>query len=177
MVRLLKGGGVKRRVYAPMLNRAGGIISRYDKLFQQYSRIVGWDWRLMAAQCYQESTFDPMAESWAGAKGLMQIMPSTADEVGLAPEDMYHPEKNIEAAARYMKKLDTRFSDIGDARERQDFVLAAYNGGRAMAPVPGRKDGSRQQRPAEVAQRASPREVPDSGCDTVTDRIANFHLN
>jgi membrane-bound lytic murein transglycosylase F len=128
-LRLLKGGGVKRRVYAPMLNRAGGIISRYDKLFQQYSRIVGWDWRLMAAQCYQESTFDPMAESWAGAKGLMQIMPSTADEVGLAPEDMYHPEKNIEAAARYMKKLDTRFSDIGDPRERQDFVLAAYNGG------------------------------------------------
>lgn len=128
-LRLLKGGGVKRRVYAPMLNRAGGIISRYDNLFQQYSRIVGWDWRLMAAQCYQESTFDPMAESWAGAKGLMQIMPSTADEVGLAPEDMYHPEKNIEAAARYMKKLDTRFSDIGDPRERQDFVLAAYNGG------------------------------------------------
>lgn len=127
--RLLKGGGVKRRVYAPMLNRAGGVISRYDGLFQKYSRTIGWDWRLMAAQCYQESTFDPMAESWAGAKGLMQIMPSTADEVGLAREDMYVPEKNIEAATKYMKKLEGRFSDIQEKNERQDFVLAAYNGG------------------------------------------------
>ena len=127
--RLLKGGGVKRRVYAPMLNRKGGVISRYDHLFQQYSRHIGWDWRLMAAQCYQESTFDPMAQSWAGARGLMQIMPSTADHLGLAHGDMNDPEKNIAAAARYLKELDQHFSDIGDRRERQDFILAAYNGG------------------------------------------------
>ena len=127
--RLLKGGGVKRRVYAPMLNRKGGVISRYDHLFQQYSRNIGWDWRLMAAQCYQESTFDPMAQSWAGARGLMQIMPSTADHLGLARDDMNDPEKNIAAAARYLKELDQHFSDIGDRRERQDFILAAYNGG------------------------------------------------
>lgn len=127
--RLLKGGGVKRRVYAPMLNRQGGIISRYDGLFQQYSRSIGWDWHLMAAQCYQESTFDPMAQSWAGAKGLMQIMPSTADHLGLARSDMNDPEKNIAAAARYLKELEGHFSDIRDRRERQNFVLAAYNGG------------------------------------------------
>lgn len=127
--RLLKGGGVKRRVYAPMLNRSGGIISRYDGLFQQYSRPIGWDWRLMAAQCYQESTFDPMAQSWAGARGLMQIMPQTADHLGLARSDMNHPEKNIAAASRYLKELSSHFSDIRDHRERQDFVLAAYNGG------------------------------------------------
>lgn len=127
--RILKGGGVKRRVYAPMLNRAGGVISRYDGLFQQYSRPIGWDWRLMAAQCYQESTFDPMAQSWAGAKGLMQIMPQTADHLGLARNDLHHPEKNIAAAARYLKELESQFNDIRERRERQDFVLAAYNGG------------------------------------------------
>ena len=127
--RILKGGGVKRRVYAPMLNRAGGVISRYDGLFQQYSRPIGWDWRLMAAQCYQESTFDPMAQSWAGARGLMQIMPQTADHLGLARNDLHHPEKNIAAAARYLKELEGQFNDIHERRERQDFVLAAYNGG------------------------------------------------
>ena len=127
--RLLKNGGVKRRVYAPMLNRQGGIISRYDGLFQQYSRTVGWDWRLIAAQCYQESTFDPEAQSWAGARGLMQIMPATADHLGLARTDMTDPEKNIAAATRYLKELEQHFSDIADRRERQDFVLAAYNGG------------------------------------------------
>ena len=127
--RLLKSGGVKRRVYAPMLNREGGVISRYDGYFQQYCRPIGWDWRLMAAQCYQESTFDPMAQSWAGARGLMQIMPSTADHLGLARADMNDPEKNIAAAARLLKELYAHFSDIPDPRERQDFVLAAYNGG------------------------------------------------
>lgn len=127
--RLLKGGGVKRRVFAPMLNRAGGVISRYDGLFRQYSVEIGWDWRLMAAQCYQESTFDPMAQSWAGARGLMQIMPTTADHLGLARADMTDPEKNIAAAARYLHELYRHFNDISNVRERQDFVLASYNGG------------------------------------------------
>ena len=151
--RLLRGGGVKRRVYAPMLNRQGGIISRYDGLFQQHSRQIGWDWRLMAAQCYQESTFDPEAQSWAGARGLMQIMPSTADHLGLARDEMTDPEKNIAAAARYLKELTQHFSDIADRRERQDFVLAAYNGGYfhirdAMALA--RRDGKDARRWDEV---------------------------
>ncbi|MBQ4025842.1 MAG: transglycosylase SLT domain-containing protein, partial [Treponema sp.] len=34
------------------------------------AKAIHWDWRLMAAQCYQESTFDPQAKSWAGACGL-----------------------------------------------------------------------------------------------------------
>ena len=151
---LLKGGGVKRRVFAPMLNREGGIISRYDGLFQQHSRIVGWDWRLMAAQCYQESTFDPDATSWAGARGLMQIMPQTADHLGLARADLSKPDRNIEAAARYLKELDHLFSDIHERRERQDFVLAAYNGGHhhirdAMALC--QRDGGNPHRWRDVA--------------------------
>lgn len=152
--RMLKGGGVKRHVYAPMLSRQGGIISRYDGFFQQYCRPIGWDWRLMAAQCYQESTFDPLAQSWAGAKGLMQIMPQTADHLGLARSDMNDPEKNIAAAAKYLNELEALFRDIPQRRERQDFVLAAYNGGYnhirdAMALA--RRDGKNPCRWADVS--------------------------
>jgi membrane-bound lytic murein transglycosylase F len=83
----------------------------------------------MAAQCYQESTFDPQARSWAGACGLMQIMPATADHLGLARADIYDPEKNIAAAARLLGELEQSFSDIRDRNERFKFVLASYNGG------------------------------------------------
>ena len=127
--RLVSTGGVKRKVFAPMLDQKGGIISRYDGLFQRHAQPIRWDWRLMAAQCYQESTFDPNALSWAGACGLMQIMPQTADHLGLPRTQLYDPEQNIAAAARYIEELERTFSDVPSRRERQDFVLAAYNGG------------------------------------------------
>ncbi|NPD91300.1 transglycosylase SLT domain-containing protein [Xylanibacter muris] len=127
--RYLDGRSVKRRVYSPMLNRSGGVISRYDGLFMTYCRDIRWDWRLMAAQCYQESTFDPQAVSWAGARGLMQIMPSTASDLGLSIDDIHDPEKNIAAAAKLTGQLDRKFSDIKDRNERISFVLASYNGG------------------------------------------------
>jgi len=118
---------VSRRVHAPMLRR--GVISYYDELFKRYSRGIGWDWRLLAAQCYQESTFDPQAESWAGAKGLMQIMPKTADHLGLPRELINDPEQNIAAATRLLHELERNFNYIHDRTERQNMVLASYNGG------------------------------------------------
>ena len=120
---------VKRRVYSPYLNRSSGIISKYDALFQKYAPVARWDWRLMAAQCYQESCFDPQARSWAGARGLMQIMPKTAAHLGLPMEQIHEPEANISAAARYLQLLMQTFGDIPNVHERQNFVLAAYNGG------------------------------------------------
>jgi len=120
---------VKRRVFSPFLNRSAGTISKYDALFRKYAPIARWDWRLMAAQCYQESCFDPQARSWAGACGLMQIMPSTAARLGLPQAQIYEPEANISAAARYLQQLMQAFGDIPNVIERQSFVLAAYNGG------------------------------------------------
>ena len=151
---MLKTPFVRRKVFAPMLNRQGGIISRYDALFQKYGQTIHWDWRLLAAQCYQESTFDPNARSWAGAQGLMQIMPQTADHLGVERSRLTHPESNIAAAVRYLDELERGFSDIGDRRERQYFVLAAYNGGAhhirdAMALA--RRDGLSGRRWAEVS--------------------------
>ena len=149
---LLSTASITRHVYAPMLNRAGGVISRYDHLFQQYAPLARWDWRLLAAQCYQESTFDPKAHSWAGACGLMQIMPSTADHVGLPRENLYDPEANIACAAKYIQELSGFFRDV-PASERIYFVLASYNGGHfhvrdAMALA--RRDGHDPRRWGEV---------------------------
>lgn len=146
---------IHRHTYAPMLNAKSGIISQYDHLFIKYSPIARWDWRLLAAQCYQESCFDPKAYSWAGACGLMQIMPSTAAQLGLPMSKIYDPEENIYASARYINKLNSSFQDVRDPLERQSFVLASYNGGSlhirdAMALA--RKYGKNQYKWADVAE-------------------------
>ena len=120
---------IHRHVYAPMLNTQAGIISNYDHLFKRYAPIARWDWRLLAAQCYQESCFDPKAYSWAGAKGLMQIMPETARHLGLAESEVCEPEQNIYAAVRYINELNSHFTDIRNPEERKFFILASYNGG------------------------------------------------
>ena len=145
---------VKRHVYAPMLNSKTGVISTYDHLFQKHAPTARIDWRLLAAQCYQESTFDPKARSWVGACGLMQIMPETADRLGLSRAQLFEPEPNIAAATRYMADLDAKLRDIPEKMERTWFVLACYNGGYhhvrdAMALA--KKNGRNTHRWSEVA--------------------------
>ena len=126
---LLSSASITRHVYSPFLNRSKGVISRFDHLFQRYSGTARMDWRLMAAQCYQESCFDPNAKSWAGACGLMQIMPSTAAHLGLPMSAIHDAEANIAASARYMAELQGHFQDVGDPSQRVLFALASYNGG------------------------------------------------
>lgn len=118
-----------RRVRAPYINKEKGIISAYDDLFKEVAAQTGWDWRLIAAQCYQESGFDPDARSGAGARGLMQIMPATARQLGLSMADIHKPAANMQAAGRYLHYLSGLFRDIRSSEERTHFVLAAYNGG------------------------------------------------
>ena len=59
----------------------------------------------------------------------MQIMPATAEKLGVNAADVFDPETNIEASARYIKQLNHQFSDIPGSSVRIPFVLAAYNGG------------------------------------------------
>lgn len=120
---------VRRSVRSPFISRNKGIISTYDNYFKAAARYTGWDWKLIAAQCYQESGFDPNAVSWAGASGLMQIMPTTALQYGLTKDKLFSPSENITAAAQHIKHLQRQFADITDPEERICFVLAAYNGG------------------------------------------------
>ena len=106
-----------------------GKISRYDEVVQRQSERIGWDWRLVSSLIYQESRFNPQAVSWAGAFGLMQLMPATAGRFGVSRNTS--PESHIRAGASFIKWLDKRFEGvIPDSIERTKFVLAAYNVGK-----------------------------------------------
>ena len=118
----------RRKVSSPMLNPAQGIISHYDGLFRRYAMQCGWDWKLLAAQGYQESAFDPNAVSWMGAQGLMQLMPGTARMLGVPQAQVFDPETNIRGAAKLIGILNKHYADIHEG-ERINFILAAYNAG------------------------------------------------
>lgn len=145
---------VKRRMRPAMQDISHGIISAYDDLFRRHSLTAGWDWRLLAAMCYQESGFDPQAISSVGAEGLMQLMPATAEAMGVPVDKRFDPEHNIAASARYIRIVSQSFSDINNAEERIKFTLAAYNGGVGHiqdAQILARKAGRNHQLWHEVA--------------------------
>lgn len=107
-----------------------GCISLYDELFKKYGRKGHIDWRLLAAIGYVESHFNPTAESWAGARGIMQLMPSTAQGHGLALENICDPEENIRVAVECILKLDKLYQPkVENMSERVKFILASYNAG------------------------------------------------
>ena len=146
---------IQRKVYAPIQNKQKGIISNYDHLFKRYAPVARVDWRLLAALCYQESCFDPNARSWAGACGLMQIMPQTAAQYGLPQSQIFNPEANIETATRIIRNLKEQYRDIPHEGERLNFVLASYNGGTAHvrdAMALARKYGKNPHRWGDVAE-------------------------
>ncbi len=110
--------------------KKGGRISPYDGSFKKHAPISGYDWRLLAAIGFNESRFDNDIISWAGAQGVMQIMPITAKALGIDSSDLSNADSNILAAAKLLKKLDTSLADkVPDADERLRFVIAAYNCG------------------------------------------------
>lgn len=106
----------------------GSKLSPYDTLFKIQAQKLGWDWRLFAALVYQESHFVSTGESWAGARGLMQLMPATAERFGASDPD--NPEQSIKAGAGYLKYLDEYWQPkVKDKDERVKFILASYNAG------------------------------------------------
>lgn len=114
------------------LDFSKGSISPYDDLFRKYGNEAGLDWRLLAAQGYHESHFDSTQVSWAGARGIMQIMPRTARAYNLPLSRITNPEANISTAAKIMQDLDKSLSrKVTDKEERRKFVVAAYNAGLA----------------------------------------------
>jgi len=95
--------------------------NRYDRLISEFSKKYQVDFALIKAMIHAESGFNPYAVSRKGAKGLMQLMPQTAQRVNVF--DVYNPRENIEGGVRYFKYLLNRFND--DLR----LSLAAYNAG------------------------------------------------
>jgi membrane-bound lytic murein transglycosylase F len=104
------------------------VLSPYDKLIKEYSKSIGWDWRLLAALIYQESKFSMTAKSSRGAQGLMQVRSATAKQFEI--DNVFDPEQNIKAGTLFIKRLQRLYSqpDI-DSVNRIKFTLAAYNAG------------------------------------------------
>jgi membrane-bound lytic murein transglycosylase F len=104
-----------------------GALSPYDGLVRRYAERYGFDWRLVMAQIYQESRFDPDARSFAGAVGLMQVMPRTARFMGFERVD--DVELSIHAGLKYLDWVRNRFEPELNFNDRLWFTLAAYNAG------------------------------------------------
>jgi len=117
-----------QRVESGFLTSTTGKLCAYDDLLKQYAQQINWDWRLLAAQTFQESRFKPDAHSWAGASGLLQLMPATAREYGV--KNSLDPADNVQGAVKFLKWLDGFWRErITDDNERLKFVLASYNTG------------------------------------------------
>jgi len=116
------------RATSDYLTSSTGKLCAYDDLLKAHAAEIGWDWRLLGAQMYQESKFKPDAKSWAGAAGLLQLMPATARQVGV--RDPFDPEDNVRGATKYLKWLSDFWDErIEDEGERLKFILASYNCG------------------------------------------------
>lgn len=118
----------KSRPHSPILSLREGKISHYDAIFKKYAPTIKWDWRLLASLAYNESNFDTLAVSWAGAKGLMQLMPRTAKAMGVPEGKEQNPEESVKAAVKYIGLTARSFSAVPE-EERIHFILAAYNSG------------------------------------------------
>ncbi|MFY0607823.1 MAG: transporter substrate-binding domain-containing protein [Cyclobacteriaceae bacterium] len=117
-----------RRSKSEFFSIGGEKLSPYDSLIKEAAGELGWDWRLLAAQIFKESEFDATAKSWAGAVGLLQLLPSTAEEYGI--KDLKNPSQNLKAGVQHLQWLENYFLDVvADEEERVKFVLAAYNVG------------------------------------------------
>jgi membrane-bound lytic murein transglycosylase F len=108
----------------------------YDDTFRKYSkRFFGpaFDWRVFKAQGMAESNLDPQAKSWVGARGVMQLMPSTFRSIQSENEDLSaidDPEINIAAGVFYDRKLWLLWEADSIDGHRREFMLASYNAGR-----------------------------------------------
>ncbi len=97
--------------------------------FQREAAAFGLDWLQLMAQGFQESTLNPKAKSPYGAVGIMQLLPSTAEWLGV--KNYNEIDGNIHAGAKYMARLMKRYAKVPEISEdnRFFFALAAYNAG------------------------------------------------
>ena len=120
-----RGPLVLRSIHRPA---QGGPISPYDSLFQAQQSLIPWDWELLAALAFKESRYDTLAIGIRGARGLMQVMPSTAEGLGL--DSAHSLADHVRASARYLAQLDSIWMrSVKDPDQRLRFALASYNAG------------------------------------------------
>lgn len=106
------------RTTQPALSRRA---APFEALIVEQAAAHGVRPDLVRAVIQAESAFDPMARSHKGAMGLMQLMPATAEELGV--RDPYDPEQNVRGGVKYLKALLVKYSG------NEELALAAYNAG------------------------------------------------
>lgn len=94
---------------------------RYDGLIERHAAAIGVRPDLVRAVIQVESAYNPRAVSSVGALGLMQLMPGTADELGVS--DPFDPDQNIRGGVTYLRRLLDRYDGS------EELALAAYNAG------------------------------------------------
>ena len=118
------------------LSAQGRAADRYDPVFRKYSKRffgVGFDWRIFKSQGMAESNLDSTAHSWVGARGVMQLMPSTFEQIQSRNTDFKSiddPEWNIAAGILHDRSLWRLWTDHETDTDRRDFMFASYNAGR-----------------------------------------------
>lgn len=119
-------------------------ILKYRPVIQKHAAAHQLDWRLITALIVQESGFNERAESSAGAKGLMQLMPETAKELGVT--DPYQAHESIAGATRYLRSLYDLYPESSHPN-RVRIALASYNGGRGHIKDAQKIAGHRDNKP------------------------------
>ena len=112
-----------------LIRRTDERFPRYRRWFRAAAREHGLPFTLLAAQGYQESHWNPRAESPTGVRGIMMLTRTTAREVGV--RDRLDPRQSIFGGAAYMARMKRRFVDAVKEPDRTYLALAAYNVGRA----------------------------------------------
>ncbi len=102
-------------------------LPEFEVLIRREAQKHGFDWRLIAALAYQESHYHPLATSYAGARGLMQLTRTTALEMGI--RDRYDPAQSIRAGVEYLATMHERFDTAASERDRLLLAMASYNVG------------------------------------------------
>ncbi|ADN75611.1 Lytic transglycosylase catalytic [Ferrimonas balearica DSM 9799] len=143
-------------------------------LFQRYGEQYGFDWVLLAAFAFQESGFNPRARSPVGAVGIMQVMPSTAREMGIG--NLTVAENNIHAGTQYLDRLRTLYFDDPELSEfnRALFAMAAYNAGPNRINRLRREAAARGRDPNQWFNNVEDLAAADIGAETVTF-VANLY--
>ncbi|MFA9371658.1 MAG: transglycosylase SLT domain-containing protein [Labilibaculum antarcticum] len=126
--RYFESSRIERMMQSEYFTVKSGKISDYDDLLKEKAKMIDWDWRLLAALISQESNFDPKAQSWVGAFGLMQLMPETAYRYDV--DSLSSAIDNVDAGVRHLKYLKYKLNKIlTDKTDELNFVLASYNVG------------------------------------------------
>lgn len=136
LVVMLSAGLVGVTGDAEAQRKASRKSTEYDDTFRKYSkRFFGpaFEWRVFKAQGMAESNLDPAAKSWVGARGVMQLMPSTFRSIQSENDELKEiddPEMNIAAGVYYDRKLWLLWQTDSIEAHRREFMLASYNAGR-----------------------------------------------